>query len=227
MLAHILIILDNRSLFTYSSSCFNFDNPVTSKAPKSRVPITHISTSLQVPWPSSLAFLIILQTQISRPPLLVSLALAQSSLCSWVPIPNSSRHSERKPRAPTARSGAEAAARSEAFRAALLSPPPPAKFLPRSRYSLLSSLSPSTLQPSPGLRVTPVSHACLIPFPAGTHTHPNCVAACGGACGPRSTAGSGPRSRGQPGLRLGAVGSGSCCPPRPRGGTHPSSGAGP
>lgn len=44
MLAHILIILNHRSLFTYNAPCFNFDEPVTSKAPKSSVPITHIST---------------------------------------------------------------------------------------------------------------------------------------------------------------------------------------
>lgn len=82
-------------------------------------------------------------------------------------------------------------------------------------------------RPCSGLGVAPVPHGRLSPIPSRIRTHPNCAATCGGACSPRSTAGSGPRSTGQPGLRLRAAGSGSRCPPRPRGRTHPGSGSGP
>lgn len=43
--------------------------------------------------------------------------------------------------------------------------------------------------------VTPGPHPAH-PRRAGAHTHPNCTAACGGACGPRSATSSGPRGVG-------------------------------
>lgn len=46
VMAYILVILDHGSLFIYDAPCFNFDDPVASKALKSSVLITHISTSI-------------------------------------------------------------------------------------------------------------------------------------------------------------------------------------
>lgn len=53
VMAYILVILDRGSLFTYDHYlyificyCFNFDDPVASKALKSNVLITHSSTSI-------------------------------------------------------------------------------------------------------------------------------------------------------------------------------------
>lgn len=45
VMAYILVILDHGSLFIYDAPCFNFDDPVASKALKSSV-ISHISTSI-------------------------------------------------------------------------------------------------------------------------------------------------------------------------------------
>lgn len=51
-------------------------------------------------------------------------------------------------------------------------------------------------------RVTPAPHPAY-PRRAGAHTHPNCAAACGGSCGPRSATSSGPRGAGPQGVCLG------------------------
>jgi hypothetical protein len=71
----------------------------------------------------------------------------------------------------------------------------------------LSSSTSWTLQPNPGLLAAPDPRPAHS-HPTGTDTHPNCTAACGGACGPRSTAGSGARNAGWSGLRRGALGQG-------------------
>lgn len=50
--------------------------------------------------------------------------------------------------------------------------------------------------------MTPAPHPSY-PRRAGAHTHPNCAAACGGSCGPRSATSSGPRGAGPQGVCLG------------------------
>lgn len=50
--------------------------------------------------------------------------------------------------------------------------------------------------------MTPAPHPAH-PRRAGAHTHPNCAAACGGSCGPRSATSSGPRGAGPQGHCLG------------------------
>lgn len=52
VIARILIILDHGSLFIYTAPCFNFDEPVASKALKSSLLIRHISTSIFAKYPA-------------------------------------------------------------------------------------------------------------------------------------------------------------------------------
>ncbi|XP_071075374.1 proline-rich protein 36-like [Desmodus rotundus] len=92
--------------------------------------------------------------------------------------------------------------------------------VPRSRSSSSSSplCGPTRAQGGPG------PPARLAPGPARTRTHPNCAAACGGACGPSPLQARG-EERGTAGAPNRAAGSGSRCPPRPRGRSHRGSGA--